>query len=551
MKTKFYFLFITLILLCTNSYAAELTAQVDRQAINMNESLRLVVATDEVANGNIDFSQLENQFDIINQQRSQRQQTINGRTLALTQWILILAPKETGNLLIPSFRYQNTFSEAIEITVAEAPTNEDTQTKDIFLELTADKTSAYVQEQILLKTRLYYKVSLSSYEAPEFKLKDTNVELVSETTYKTSLNNERYQVLELIHALYPQASGTLTVPTLRWRLEKPSRGFFDRSGNPYLFVQSNSLTIDIKPIPANSTAKHWLPSTAITLTPEWQQSPLEAKVGEPLNLSLRLTANGLSAAQLPEIPLTALYGLEIFTDQSITNDIKSGNGTIGSRTSRFALIPQSTGELILPAINLLWWNVNSDSEVQVSLPELRIIVAQSNLRQEKLPTLAEIDEGNSLDNTAQTHSSFWQAVILLLAIISICGLYLLFRFKKSSTNMMQAHTDMPVVESTSLSEKQLIRSIQQCINQNKLNALPALLIQWGQVFFNDSQITTTVALGEKIPELKKELIQLNQHLYQKSTNSQWQADNLLSIIKQQKKEKFQSSNNEILKPLYR
>lgn len=543
MLNRLAIIFFTMFI-SNQAYALNVSAQVDRTTISVNESLRLVVAVDESANENIDFSQLESQFDIINQQRSQRQQIINGQRSALTQWILILAPKEAGNILIPSFRYKNVFSNPIEILINEANAQDGSINTDVFLEITADKNSAYVQEQILLKTRLYYKISLSSYEAPEFSLKDTTINLVSETTYKTSLNNERYQVLELIHALHAQTSGEIMIPQLRWRLEKPTRGFFDRSGTPFLFVKSNELSLEIKPIPPSITADHWLPSTAVTLVPQWKQSAQQANVGDPLNLTLTLTANGLTAAQLPEITLPKVDQLTIFKERSTTDDIKSGRGVIGSRTSQFTIIPKETGKVYLPEITLKWWNVNSNKEEQISIGAQELIVASSNLQQDILPEAPMLIEQTSSDTSSPVHTSFWWAMAFILLLFLLGLAYIFYRLNKSSTGSKEERRSLEKPSMRSIN-----RSIQRCIDQNSVNELPLLLIQWGREFCGDDSINSTLQLGEKLPDLKEELEAMNAFLYGGS-NAHWKASSMLARLKAIEKKPIDKTRQVLLKPLY-
>lgn len=551
MVLRFFYCFLLIAILPSLAQAANLVAQVDRETLSLNESFRLVLAVDETASENIDFSQLTSQFDIVNQQRSQRRQIINGQVRSLTQWILILAPKEEGVLLIPSFRYKDVFSNPIEITVETAKTSDDSQSSAVFLEITADKESAYVQEQILLKTRLYYNISLSSYEAPELKLKDATVEKVNEVTYKTTVNNERYQVLEQIHALYPQASGEIQIPALRWRLEKPSRGFFDRSGNPYLFVQSNTLNLNIKAIPTQNTASTWLPTTALTLTPKWQTPPLQARVGEPLSLSLTLAANGLSAAQLPEISLPSMDGLQVFADSPTTDDIKSGSGIIGSRNSQFAIIPQNTGTLLLPAITLKWWNVRTDAEEIITLPEQQITVSASALKQETLPTIPSINAPvDNLTSANKAHTSFWQAIVFLLLLIG-GSLYYWFYYRQArwvGTSTPNNSNDKSQI-TIQRSENNTLKQLKHCIEHQQFALLPQLVIQWGQLFLDDKSIKTTWQLLEKLPELKDDLAQLDSYLYQPSTQSQWEPKRLLETIMAIKKKPVKNTKT-ALKPLY-
>jgi len=532
------------ILFSSHALAINLTAQVDRNKLSSNETLRLIIAVDETTNNNIDFTQLEIQFDIINQQRSQRQQIINGKVSSLTQWILILAPKETGNLLIPSFRYKQVFSNPIQVVVNDSSAQDGTSNAEVILDITADKTSAYVQEQILLKTRLYYNIALSSYDAPEFALKDTTISLVSEATYKTTRNNERYQVLELIHALHPQSSGELIIPQVRWRLEKPSRGFFDRSGNPYLFVQSQPLSLDIKPIPAASTAQNWLPSTAVTITPKLQQTIKDASVGEPLNFSLTISANGLSASQLPEINLPSADNLQIFKERSSANDLKSGTGIIGARTSEFTIIPKESGELELPTMTLKWWNVVFNKEQQVTLNKQTLFVADSNLQQDSLPTIPLTDELAETNEESAVHSSFWQAIVWLGLLLIICGALLVYRM----TSNRRAQTS-PFGEP--VSQRKIEAGIEESIEKGDLENVRALLILWGQNHFNDKTLLTSLQLANKIPSIQDDLTTLDSIIYGGQNNSPWRGEQVLSLIKSKEKKTKSEAKQELLRPLYR
>ena len=154
-------LLVALVLLSSSSWAA-LTAIADRKVIDSNETLQLTVRFDgQVLTGEPDFAVLERDFRILSNNRQQQYSMINGRTESFTDWKLTLAPKRIGRLLIPSIRFKQDISDAIELTVRKAsPSNATGQ--PVYTETLVDKSSIYVQEQLMLTHRLYTSTTIYS-----------------------------------------------------------------------------------------------------------------------------------------------------------------------------------------------------------------------------------------------------------------------------------------------------------------------------------------------------------------------------------------------------
>ncbi|MCV6622327.1 MAG: BatD family protein, partial [Cellvibrionaceae bacterium] len=86
----------------------------------MSETLTLTVAIDEQAAFSApSFDELQQNFDILRQHKSNRYQSMNGKVSSITEWVLTLGPKREGQLIIPSFEYDGEFSDAIPITVSK------------------------------------------------------------------------------------------------------------------------------------------------------------------------------------------------------------------------------------------------------------------------------------------------------------------------------------------------------------------------------------------------------------------------------------------------
>ncbi|MCV6615478.1 MAG: BatD family protein, partial [Cellvibrionaceae bacterium] len=354
---------------------------VDRKQIAISETLNLTVQINEQAMFSApSFEELKKNFDILSQHKSNRYNSYNGQVESLTEWRLSLGPKREGKLIIPSFEYEGNFSEAIEIEVTAQAKQQAAQ--DIFVVVELDKSRAHVQEQIIYTQKLYTALSLSSFDPEVLELANARVELLSQYDYQTRLDGRRYAVVELRYAIFPQRSGQLQIPSLRWVAQVSSgrRNVFDPFGNSNsrlhrLQTEAKSLTVLPKPSDANGA---WLPASELQLQQSWSQDPDQFTQGEPITRTISIRAKGLTAAQLPALgtdPKQQLQQqLKIYPEQPKLEDDKTAEGIVGQRQIIEAIIPTKPGTITLPALQLRWWNTNSRSWQTSTLAEQTIEV---------------------------------------------------------------------------------------------------------------------------------------------------------------------------------
>jgi len=89
-----------------------------------------------------------------------------------------------------------------------------------------------------------------------------------------------------------------------------------------------------------------------------------------VTLDLRLTAQGLTAAQLPDLNslLQLPEGVKAYPDQpKLTNDTQDGK-LVGQRDQSIALIADRAGEFTIPALSVHWWDTKANEARQANLP---------------------------------------------------------------------------------------------------------------------------------------------------------------------------------------
>lgn len=377
-RSVFYTLLSMLVLLLASGpvMAASLKAVIDRNHVEFGQSVNLTVTATEL-NGEIDFSVLEGDFDILDSRTSRNVRIVNGKSDSSLVWQIGLMPLKVGELTIPSFNIDAVASTELVLTVGEArlakqgvPAGE-----DFFLELSTDKTEAFVQEQIILTARVYQarsiiEGSLSDPVGDGLMLQ----RLGNDQTFTKSLNGRQYNVIERRYAIFAQESGEHTISplrliaTVRQNNRSGSRsGFFTPTQK--IHVASNSLVLSVKPKPAEGQSGWWLPAETLSLTANWEEDITQARVDEPLTRSISLAAQAVLSTQLPAFDVPEIDGAKVYPDLPDVQTQTDGESLITYRNDKWAIIPRAVGPLLIPEIRIEWYDTINNKLQYAVLPE--------------------------------------------------------------------------------------------------------------------------------------------------------------------------------------
>ncbi len=368
MVTAARILFAVLAWWTVSSAQAAVEFEVSPEPIVANESCRLSFTVTGEADGEPDFSPLEAHFDIIGRNRQTSIAWINGKSEQSTSWVLSAMPLTTGRIEIPSIAFGAQRSAPKSVEVIAAPRRQANNAEDIILEVAADTTTPYVQQQVIYTIRLLHRVELSS---PRFSALDTSADAVVKPLgdgrqYREQRSGTNYEVFEQRYAIFPQASGTLTIRplALTTQIISRKRSFFDPFSQSLQTrrIESQAVTLEVRPIPASFPSQAtWLPARRVRLHEEWQPDVDTAKVGAPLSRTVFLWADGLIAGQLPEITVSPTPGIKLYPDQAQSSDKDTATGFTAIVQQKFALIAGTPGRGTFAEIRLPWWNVETDS----------------------------------------------------------------------------------------------------------------------------------------------------------------------------------------------
>lgn len=510
----------------SDSYAA-LTAKVDRTVLDSNETLRAELRYDgQVFAGEPNFEPLTKDFEVLSNRRQQNYSNVNGKTESYTAWTLELRPKRAGILLIPSLTFKKEVSNAVELRVRAAPTNSSANpgTQPIYTETTVDTNTPYVGQQVILTHRLYTSVQLRDFSLSELTIDKAELHRLGDTQYQKVINGRNYLVLEVKYAIFPQAKGTLIIPSLRFAAYEVNNrsqfGVFNNRGNQ-IIRDTESKVLEVNARPSQASIDGWMPSTSVTMEQRWSGDIDSVTVGEPVTRTITIRAEGLSAAQITPLQEPQGDNYRGYPDQPQLDEIVTANGLAATRIESLALVPNKPGEIVLPAVQLVWWDTNSNQPRIASLSPITLQVSPSS----NIDATANGSNVMQMTNDAMTtlatdalkpKVSFMTNLSLSINALLITLIIVLLMRRKRESSAARSQQPSLSLDSARLNLKQQLRAIESEAKDENLMAMRDAILRWGKILFAENPPSTLKSLGDLLgnPSISQLFAQLDQQLYQ-------------------------------------
>ena len=368
-----------LILINLNITWADVTASIDRNNIELNESFTLKIIVDSLIDEEPDASALEKDFIIGSRSSIFNRTIINGAISRGRTWSYTLTAKRAGDFIIPSVIVGSEKSQPLDISIL--PQTESILGKaDVFISAEVDSDEGYVQAQNIFRIKIYRNVQTRQprlYE-PEITGAETIIETVGDDrNYESVIDGKIYNVIERVYALFPQESGLIEISPVRFEARILKNG----SITGKKIYQSDGINIDVLPIPSPPSgypSADWLPAKELEIIEEWSRDLSNLKSGEPITRQLTITAKGQLSTQLPLINYDN-EGLKIYPDKPKLVDFVSADDLVASRIDQYAIISSESGEIDMEKIEIPWWDIDENKWKIASVPERTINISPSSI----------------------------------------------------------------------------------------------------------------------------------------------------------------------------
>jgi len=397
MVTRLMFLFLLLPLFLVSG---EFTASVSKNEINLGESFTLYLTLKGGSSKSTPaIDSLKKMFIIHSQQQSSNTVIMNGQITVSKTWLFTLIPQKEGEAVIPSLTLDTSdgmlSTEPIKITIlkgnAAAGSSDSSDIKGVTLTTSLTNAKPYKNEPFVYTLRLASKRELANIKMEKIDIEDAIVESNGEPkSYEEVIDGMRAGVVEFSYLITPLKAGPLKIPSaivqgvIPIRRQNQMRSFFDDSFDPFSMMHGFG---ELKPFalmteeailevqPPQAGLNPWLPARSLKIEEIWDESqPLQT--GEPFTRGFKIVAEGIKSNQLPSLNelQTSHPHFKIYADKPELGDEVKDGIVKSYRKEHFTLIPQQSGDLLLPEISVAWWDVTKKEKVITRIPSRTVQV---------------------------------------------------------------------------------------------------------------------------------------------------------------------------------
>ena len=562
---KVIFIFSLFLLFSLDAFAETLTAKVNRLTIPQGETFVLTLDYDALSKSSPDLKPLEHDFKVYSMSNSFQTNMVNGSVTQSQQWQIGLSPLKEGKLTIPSITLGNAKSNPIDINVVEADlTSKTSDTSDngvvkFSIKGEVDNLTPFVQQQINYMLSVYDATGGLQGKEPQFMDDGSNswiVQALREPSVDmVNIDGKDVRKITFYYALFPQKSGRLKLPhvvfngfyltrakddpfaqTFGWGNLNIAGMFSTR--NP-VNLSPKEIFVEVQPIAtAEDTPEatnFGIPAKLVEISAEWDKSRPQFMVGEAVTRTISVKAVGVLESQLPELNFTSTPDLKQYPSKPETTSTIDGTDIVSIRKISNVYIPQKSGELVIPGIEIKWFNITTGKSETAVLPEFRADVKPSNNIPETVLEKVEPAPIAAITTEALQENSSWRIYIIALItfVLGILISYILFRPKASRT-------------------PDYYTLVLESARAKDLKSLRDNLINWAGVFYKGARVTNLkdVAGLTKVDKFSNMMDALMVNLYG-SAKAEFNLNEFMTTFKEiNKRKKKASKEKDVLPKLY-
>lgn len=539
--------------------AINLQATVDKNPVIANESFTLTIAADEdIPRAAFRSDQLLDDFVVGATSVDRSTRLIQGQMSRQTRWQVTLVARKPGTYQIPAFSIEGAQTQPIELEVVAA-SPDDGERGPVFVTAELDNQTPYVQQQLRYEVKLHLAQSLESGSISPPQLDNADIQQLGQDEDREEVvDGERYRVISRTYLITPRRSGDFTLQGSRFDgqvRDANARGFASFSRPQSVTALAPDIELNVKSQPSEYSGR-WLPSRQVALEDDLDESQ-RFQVGEPVTRQIQLTAEGVNEEQLPDLNINYPASLRFYPERTERESFNLQGERIAQATFNGVFIPTEAGTYELPAVEIPWWDVATDSMQTARLPAREITVHEP-AGGVGSPTAVDTSstEGASTAPTTPTiilpveqSSTLWTSLTTVFALLWLltAGLCTWLWYKQRRVNEPDTSSQVPQPSRKPLQQLKL------ACRRNDAPAARHALLAWansrleaGQSFHDLDSLSSHLsnsAVTEQVQHLQRALYA--------GRDAHWQhGDELWQAIQQLHLNDRQRPDSHGLPPLY-
>jgi len=362
---------LLLLIPCVASAKVSVSLRLDRTEAALVDSVKMVVSISGSRSSDSKpvLRGLES-FSLTQGGTSSRVEIINGRVNSGIDYTYFIQPNKPGRFEIGpaqvTLEGKIFSSNTATITIVEQPQSAGVDRGPLFLSAGLSSAQAYVEDQAIytLKLNRQVKVSDISLALPEvehlvFK------QLGKPLEYQSVYQGKTYQVLEVRYALIASREGNYSIGSTKMSMtvyeprQRSRRSLFDdpflsfSTGKP-ITVASDPVELNVLPLPEEGRPADFSGLVG-AFQIESKLEPSEVKAGESATLTVLLSGRG-NVNRIPDLKVPELEQTKIYADQPILQVEHDDKGLVGSKTMKWALVPEDQGLYQIPVLTVSYFH---------------------------------------------------------------------------------------------------------------------------------------------------------------------------------------------------
>ena len=348
--------------------------KLDRPEVQLVDSVELIVRVDGSRDSDSPpgIQGLEN-FDVRSGGTSSRVEFINGKISSGVDYTYFIQPQKIGTFQIGPARVllngKTYTSNTTKLRVVKPARGQGAENSPIFLTAEFSDDTVYLEEQTVYTLKLFLRRNVRNINLNLPETENLIFKQISKPVeYRSTRNGQNYQVIEVRYAVVPSKAGSYAVDPAKMSMtvlqsrRSSNRGFFEdpfssfSSGRP-LSVSSKSVQLTVHPLPQEGKPSDF--SGLVGKFKMWSKlEPVSLKTGESATLTVAVSGQG-NVNRIPDLKIPELAHIKVYADKPVLESTQDSEGTKGSKTMKWALVPEKDGRLEVPPVTVSFFDTEN------------------------------------------------------------------------------------------------------------------------------------------------------------------------------------------------
>ncbi|GGI84730.1 hypothetical protein GCM10007966_11610 [Legionella impletisoli] len=549
LKQAVLFIFVYLWL---NTAVAEITAQVKPDKIQYGETFHLIITSDDKQTALPNLTPLQKDFRIVGTERAMNYTVMNGQAKSISQFIVLLMPKTTGNLTIPPLNVGNHQTKAFTVEVSGQPITpqpQDAQPADsqdeVLIKTELSKKRPFISEQVVYSVKLFNSGRLldAQYQPPKVE-NALLIPLGDADRYQSLENGRNYIVEEQRYAIFPQKSGELTITG-------PAFHALAYEAIPrQINIPPKTSQLMVKSIPNDFKGKHWLPAKNVSLSETYDNPSHFAKVGDTLTRYITVEAVALPAQLLPPLEFEDQPDYNVYPEKPDLRNAIRDHELVGKAEIKVTYLLNKPGQITIPELSISWLNTTTGN-MEIAKLSPRTLEVKSSDKSTSTPLDAASRMTPDDKAPLQIDAANKSKEIIITEKSSPLAWFLAVTFAVAWILTLMIWWFRPKIVAGNKKRLAIKRLHEACINNNPAKAREALL-HWASLHWPDKEFIDLNDISKQIrdPRFKKQLTLLSQAIYSPGNQVKWHGNELwVSIANYRRRKRNKKNKQDDLPPI--